>query len=152
MPDGVNGPIFISIGTPAKLETFLELNSCVPRNSILVDDYEHRLYKQLEFSRFDEVNSDQVKDISGKKLLRFFDLGVGNLWNYATRALEMAPVEGNVNWGDLPEGGLRNGGTLVVKGEDVIYQWSDTIPSDVPDIGEVVDVAKNAAAAAADKS
>lgn len=142
--DGVNGPVFISIGTPEKLETFLELNPYMPRDSILVDDYEHRLYKKLGFSRFDEVSMDQANGISLKKLLRFFNLGVGSLWNYTTRFLDMAPVEGGVDWTDLPEGGLRNGGTIVVKGDDVVYQWSDTIPSDVPDIADVIVAARNA--------
>lgn len=144
----MNGPVFISIGTPEKLETFLELNPSVPRSSILIDDYNHGLYKNLGFSRFDEVSIDQASEISGKKLLRFFNLGAGNLWNYATRALEMAPLEGSVNWTDLPEGGLRNGGTLVVKGDNFIYQWSDTIPSGVPDISDVINIAKNAVAKA----
>ena len=137
----MTGPIFISIGTPDKLETFLQLNPHVSPESILVDDYDHKLYKNLGFSRFDEVTMDQVKDIDAKKLFSLINLGVGSLWNYATRALEMAPLEGSVDWTDLPEGGLRNGGTLVVKGDDVIYQWSDTIPSDVPEIADVVKVA-----------
>ena len=147
---GVKGPIFVSIGTPAKLEKFLELNPNVSRDCILVDDYDHTLYKSLGFSRFDEVQLDRASDISISvpKLLRFFHLGVGNLWKYATNFLDMAPVEGSVDWTDLPVGGLRNGGTLVVKGDDVIYQWSDTIPSDVPEIAHVVEIAKSAAAAA----
>mmetsp|Transcript_34150 Transcript_34150/g.72769 ORF Transcript_34150/g.72769 Transcript_34150/m.72769 type:complete len:150 (-) Transcript_34150:344-793(-) len=138
------GPIFVSIGTPEKLATFLELNPHVPRESILVDGYDHRLYKSLGFSRFDKVGINGAKEIDATKLFRFLGLGPGGLWNYATRFLEMAPVEGEVDWSDLPEGGLRNGGTLVVKGDDVVYQWSDTIPSDVPDVAEVVRIARDA--------
>lgn len=110
-----------------------------------MDDYDHVLYKKLGFSRFDEVNSEQRKQIDAMKLLRFLDLGLSNLWNYVTKALEMAPVEGNVDWLDLPEGGLRNGGTVVVKGDDVIYYWSDTIPSDVPNVKDVLEIARDAA-------
>lgn len=110
-----------------------------------MDDYDHALYKKLGFGRFDEVNSERAKRIDATKLLRFLDLGLENLWNYATKALSMAPVEGNVDWLDLPEGGLRNGGTLVVKGNDVIYYWSDTIPSDVPNVKDVLDIARDAA-------
>lgn len=142
---GIKGPIFISIGTPSKLETFLELNPCVSRDSILVDGYNQSLYKQLGFSRFDEVGFDQAGDIDAKKLFTFFNLGIGNLWKYATRFVDMVPTEGNVDWTNLPEGGLRNGGTLVVKGDNIIYQWADTIPSDVPNIVDVVEIAKNAA-------
>ena len=144
------GPIFVSIGTPEKLETFLELTPTVPREDVLVDDYEHRLYKNLGFTRFDEIGANQAGGISPRKLTRFFvDLGAGGLFSYATRFLEMAPTEGDVDWRNLPEGGLRNGGTLVVKGDDIIYQWSDKIPSDVPDIEEVVNIARDAAARAA---
>lgn len=150
----VRGPIFVSIGTPEKLETFLELNPCVPRDSILVDGYDHELYKNLGFGRFDEVNPARAttggEKIDPRKLLGFANLGAGNLWNYATRFSEMVPSEGDdVDWTDLPEGGMRNGGTLVVKGDDVVYQWSDAIPSDVPVVEDVLDIARNAAAAAA---
>mmetsp|Transcript_35163 Transcript_35163/g.84861 ORF Transcript_35163/g.84861 Transcript_35163/m.84861 type:complete len:152 (-) Transcript_35163:167-622(-) len=140
----VTGPIFVSIGTPDKLETFLELNPSVPRESILVDDYDHRLYKQLGFGRFDEANL-KMAGTDARKLFRIFDLGPGGMWSYATRFLEMAPLEGtSVDWSDLPEGGMRNGGTLVVSGEEVIYQWSDTIPSDVPNVADVVEIAMKA--------
>jgi len=141
--DGVEGPIFVSIGTAEKLRTFLDLNPRVSKDQILVDDYNHKLYKELGFSRFDQVDLKDIRKLDAKKLFRFFQLGFGNMWNYATKALEMAPVEGGVNWLDLPEGGLRNGGTLVVKGNDVIFQWSDTIPSDVPNVLDVLEIAKN---------
>lgn len=124
----------------------MELNPYVPRDMILVDDFDHALYKALGFSRFDEATLEQLKEIDTTKLLSLQTLGIGSLWNYATKALQMAPVEeGGVNWLDLPEGGLRNGGTLVVKGNDVIYQWSDTIPSDVPKVEDVVRIARDAA-------
>ena len=143
IPQDVVGPIFISIGSPEKLETFLQLNPTVPRNNILVDDYDHKLYKQLGFSRFDELKNDQAGDIKFKKLIP--NLGIASLFSYATRFIDMVPTEGDLNWRQLPEGGLRNGGTLVVKKDDVIYQWSDKVPSDVPDITDVVNVAKDAA-------
>lgn len=141
--DGIVGPIFISIGSPAKLEKFLELNPTVPRDDILVDDYDHKLYKKLGFSRFDELNKDEASEINFKKLIP--NLGIVSLFSYATRFIDMVPTEGDLNWKELPEGGLRNGGTLVVKGDNVIYQWSDKVPSDVPNIADVVDVAKDAA-------
>jgi len=144
--NNISGPIFISIGTAEKLQTFLELNPSVPKEAILVDDYSHKLYKDLGFSRFDQISSDKINDLEIGKLFQLFQLGVGNLFNYATQALTMAPTEGNVNWLDLPEGGLRNGGTLVVNGEDVIYQWCDAIPSDVPKVEDVVKIALDAAA------
>ena len=145
IPTNIKGPLFISIGTPAKLNTFLELNPHVPRDSIFVDDYNHELYKQLGFSRFDELNKDDTNKINRTKLTSFFDLGIPSLFNYATRFWDMVPTEGSVDWNNLPEGGLRNGGTLIVKGGEVIYQHQDLIPSDVPNVADVVDIAKKAA-------
>jgi len=110
-----------------------------------VDDYNHELYKQLGFSRFDELNKDDTNKINAKKLISFFSLGIPSLFNYATRFGDMVPIEGSVDWNNLPESGLRNGGTVVVKGDDIIYQHSDLIPSDVPNVADVVEIAKTAA-------
>jgi len=141
----VEWPIFVSIGTSEKLETFLEMNSCVPRDGILVDDYDHTLYKKLEFSRFDEAELVWSDTLKASKLLQFTNIGVANLLNYTTKALTMAPVKGRVDWRSLPEGGLRNGGTLIVNGEDIVYQWSDKIPSDVPNVNDILNMARKVA-------
>jgi len=141
----VEWPIFVSIGTSEKLETFLEMNSCVPRDGILVDDYDHTLYKKLEFSRFDEAELVWSDTLKASKLLQFTNIGVANLLNYTTNALRMAPVKGRVDWRSLPEGGLRNGGTLIVNGEDIVYQWSDKIPSDVPNVNDILNMARKVA-------
>jgi len=141
----VEWPIFVSIGTSEKLETFLEMNSCVPRDGILVDDYDHTLYKKLEFSRFDEAELVWSDTLKASKLLQFTNIGVANLLNYTTNALTMAPVKGRVDWRSLPEGGLRNGGTLIVNGEDIVYQWSDKIPSDVPNVNDILNMARKVA-------
>ena len=143
--DYVEWPIFVSIGTSEKLETFLEMNSCVPRDGILVDDYDHTLYKKLEFSRFDEAELVWSDTLKASKLLQFTNIGVANLLNYTTNALTMAPVKGRVDWRSLPEGGLRNGGTLIVNGEDIVYQWSDKIPSDVPNVNDILNMARKVA-------
>eukprot|EP00747_Dinoflagellata_sp_TGD_P190118 gnl/TRDRNA2_/TRDRNA2_51309_c0_seq1.p2 gnl/TRDRNA2_/TRDRNA2_51309_c0~~gnl/TRDRNA2_/TRDRNA2_51309_c0_seq1.p2 ORF type:complete len:129 (-),score=31.01 gnl/TRDRNA2_/TRDRNA2_51309_c0_seq1:274-660(-) len=63
---------------------------------------------------------------------------------------KMAPFEKNTRLGMknftlLPDGGLRLGGTFVVKGNDVIYQWNDLMPGDHPNIEEVLSIAKEAA-------
>ena len=121
------------------------MNSCVPRDGILVDDYDHTLYKKLEFSRFDEAELVWSDTLKASKLLQFTNIGVANLLNYTTNALTMAPVKGRVDWRSLPEGGLRNGGTLIVNGEDIVYQWSDKIPSDVPNVNDILNMARKVA-------
>jgi len=46
---------------------------------------------------------------------------------------------------------LRTGGTFVVQGDDVVYQWTDTIPGNHPVIEDVVTIAKDAAKTPAGK-
>jgi hypothetical protein len=49
-----------------------------------------------------------------------------------------------MKFGEVPEGVLRLGGTFVVKGDKVLYQWNDRLPGDHPDIQEVLEIAKSA--------
>lgn len=136
----VRGPIFVSIGSVDKLKLFLEKNPKIPADQILVDDYEHKSYKEtMGFERFDEIKSiNQLRGLDPSKLVipLFGTLGVSKLLNYVQNVPALAPLEGDLNWSDLPEGGLRNGGTIVLGGgEDprVLYRWNDKIPGDVPD-------------------
>ena len=75
------------------------------------------------------------------------NLGVSKLLEYVASVPALAPVEGDLNWRDLPEGGLRNGGTIVLGGggggggADVIYRWDDKIPGDVPKPSDVYEKA-----------
>jgi len=143
----------VSIGTPEKLSRFLEMNPHVPRDSILVDDYDHSVYRDtLGFTRFDDFGREKWADLTPssavrlvRNLLRFTTtLGPEGVWSYATEGLSLAPTEGRIDWRSLPEGGLRNGGTLVVTGDDVVYRWDDRIPGDVPDVADVLEKAKAA--------
>lgn len=59
--------------------------------------------------------------------------------------MEMAPVKINVNSLELPKGDLCNGGTLIVKEDNVIYHGSNKIHSDVPKVKDVRDIARDAA-------
>lgn len=47
--------------------------------------------------------------------------------------------------GEIPEGVLWTGGTFVVQGDEVIYQWTDTLPGNHPVIEDVIKQAKDAA-------
>jgi len=44
---GVGKPIFISIGDPEKLSTFLGANDWMPRDQMFVDDYSFNACKSL---------------------------------------------------------------------------------------------------------
>ena len=148
----VRGPVFISIGSVDQLGVFLERNPAVPRESILVEDYDHSSYRDtMGFNRFDEITSiNQLRGLDISKLVvpLVRTLGATKLVDYVRRVPFLAPVEGDLDWRDLPEGGLRNGGTIVVgggtvdggRGDDggeILYRWNDKIPGDVPDPRDV---------------
>ena len=140
----VQGPIFISIGNVDQLKLFLDQNPNIPQDKILVDDYDHNSYKKtMGFTRFDEVTSiAQLKELNLSKLILplLKTLGISKLVTYVANVPALAPLEGKLDWTDLPEGGLRNGGTLVLGGgmeQRVIYRWNDKIPGDVPDPKDV---------------
>jgi len=134
----VHGPIFVSIGSVDQLKLFLKQNPKIPRDKILVDDYDHKSYKEtMGFNRFDEIKSiNQLKGLELSKLIvpLLRTLGISKLVEYVTNVPALAPLEGDLNWSDLPEGGLRNGGTIVLGGGDgsVLYRWNDKLPGDVP--------------------
>jgi hypothetical protein len=153
--NNLHGPIFVSIGSVDQLEVFLEQNPKIPRDKILVDDYDHKSYKEtMGFTRFDEIKSiNQLKGMELSKLVipLLRTLGISKLVEYAKNVLFLAPVEGDVNWRELPEGGLRNGGTIVVGGDNersILYRWNDKIPSDVPNPSDVYGKAALASASA----
>ena len=50
-----------------------------------------------------------------------------------------------MKFGEVPEGVLRTGGTFVIQGQNVLYQWTDTVPGNHPVIEEVVQISKDAA-------
>jgi len=144
----------VSIGRPEQLRTFLQENPRIPEDRILVDDHLHRSYKEtMGFSRFDETLDLTVLFRSWTKLAipLVTVLGIPKLWSYLTKVPELAPVAPGkqLDWTELPEGGLRNGGTLVIAnsddkdtnngnaGDHILYRWNDQIPGDVPDPSEV---------------
>ncbi len=69
--------------------------------------------------------------------------GFGGWWKYLSDTVDLAPIEKGVKVSGVPEGVLQLGGTFVVKGDDVVYQWSDTVPGDTPDFTEVLKILQN---------
>ena len=54
-----------------------------------------------------------------------------------------------MKFGEVPEGVLWTGGTFVVQGNQVLYQWTDTVPGNHPDIASVLNEASASKKAAA---
>jgi hypothetical protein len=140
------GPLFISIGDDEKLNIFLDKNPYIPRDQAFVDDYEFGAYKRAGFGRFDETDKDVAKAAMKNMVAPELERGVRGWWNYLTTAAKVSPIPKDMKFGDIPEGVLRLGGTFVVKGDKILYRWSDGVPGDHPDIEEVLTIAKEAAA------
>lgn len=135
----ITGPIFVSIGDAEKLNTFLDLNNYIPRNAAFVDDYTFGAYKQVGFGRFDEQDPEVAKQVK----MTAPDLGgLGGAWKYMSNVAKVSPIPPDMKFGEVPEGVLRLGGTFVVKKDEVVYQWSDRLPGDHPDLSEVLEIAK----------
>lgn len=144
---GIAGPLFISIGDKEKLGKFLELNPKIPREKMFGDDFSFDAYSQAGFGIFDIVNMSEAEKEEVKNVkLEAPDLGLKGWWNYMTNVMSLSPIEKGKELDGIPEGVLRLGGTFVVSGDTVVYQWSDKVPGDHPNLDTVLEVAKTAAA------
>ena len=139
----------MSIGDTDKLNTFLEANPFIPKEQMFVDDYSFDAYKSAGFTRFDEVDkqSDAVKNFK----MTAPELGFKEWLKYFGIVNKVSPIPKDLKFGDFPEGVLWTGGTFVVQGDDVIYQWTDTIPGNHPVIFDVINIAETAAKKANEK-
>merc|ERR1712070_344920 len=82
----------------------------------------------------------------GQKNMKAPALGFKGWLNYAATAAKVAPIPKDMKFGEIPEGVLRLGGTFVIKGNEIVYRWSDRLPGDHPDIDKVLGIAQEAAA------
>lgn len=136
---GISGPIFVSIGDVDKMKVFLDKNPDIPPEQMFVDDYSFDAYKSVGFKSFTEVDKDVVKDVK----MAAPDLSFKQWMGYFSKVMKVSPIPKDMKFGDVPEGVLRLGGTFVVDGDEVLYQWSDRLPGDHPDLDEVLDIAVN---------
>lgn len=133
-----NGPWLISIGDAEKLDRFLEMNPNIPKSQVFVDDYQFQAYDTAGFTK--KFNDDQN---GNTPRLTAPDLGgIQGWWKYLTNAIALAPIEKDqpTNFGTIPEGVLRMGGTIVVDGDEIVYQWFDNIPGDHPNLEDVMKI------------
>jgi hypothetical protein len=142
---GATGPFFISIGDEAKLAKFLEVNPTVPREKAFVDDVNMGAYDAVGFGKLE----------IGGKLPENFSLkppemgGFGGWWKYLSNVASVSPAPSDsVSSEQVLETVSRLGGTFVVNGDKVVYQWNDAIPGDTPDLTDVLDAVKKASVSA----
>jgi hypothetical protein len=105
----------------------------MPREKMYVDDYNFDAYKSAGFGRFDQVDKEAVKNIK---------LTAPNLGGFGEWMKYFFPKD--LKFGDTPEGVLWTGGTFLIQGNNVLYQWTDTVPGNHPIIDDVVQIAKDA--------
>jgi hypothetical protein len=134
---GAVGPLFVSIGNAEMLNKFLELNPAVPRTQAFVDDYSFGAYKAVGIGSF-EFGQPVKGDV---KLAAPKIDGFGGWWKYLTNAGKLSPIEEGKS--GFPEGVKRLGGTFVVKGDGVVYQWNDKVPGDQPNLEDVMKVVQD---------
>lgn len=143
----VAGPLFVSIGDKEKLSIFLGKNPRVPRHQVFVEDISLGAYKGVGFGRVDKQDPELLKASLGNLRPPELEGGIAGWWKYVTTVAEVAPIpKEGLNLLDLPEATLQLGGTFVVQGGNLLYQWSDRVPGDHPDIGEVWKIAQDSAA------
>ena len=129
---GVKGPLFVSIGDQKKLATFLELNPEVPRGVVLVDDYDFKAYNAVGFGKFTDLSEQDKKDIKIRKP----EISLKTWWKYLSNVIRLSPIDKDKP--GIPEGVLRLGGTFVIQGDAIVYQWNDKIPGDHPEPEDVL--------------
>lgn len=127
----------MSIGDQEKLQTFLEENPAIDPNSMFVDGYDFAAYESVGFGKFTDVDPETAKEVK----MAAPDLSFGQWMGYARAVGKTSPIPKNMKFGEIPEGVLRLGGTFVVKGDEILYQWSDRLPGDHPEITEVLSLA-----------
>lgn len=138
--NNIVGPIFVSIGDEKKLRTFLEKNPTIPSESMFVDKSEtFETYNNVGFTtKFTDTSPDDAKQVS----LRPPNLSFQEWFTYLTTVGKVSPIPTKIELGGgVPEGVLRLGGTFVIKGNAIVYQWNDRLPGDHPNIDDVVSIA-----------
>lgn len=129
----------MSIGDSDKLNVFLDENPKVQRKDFFVDGYDLNVYSAVGFNKkFTESGPEQVTKVAPP------DLSPRQWMSYLGSASKVQPIPKGQSL-QFPEGVLRLGGTLIVNGNDVVYQWNDLIPGDHPSIDYVLAVAKEVA-------
>jgi hypothetical protein len=130
--------LFISIGDAKKLQTFLELNPNIPPSIVFVDDYDFAAYQAAGFGSLDNVDKDALKSVK----IKAPNLGGGlkQWFQYFANVMALSPVEKGKEMAGIPAGVKRLGGTVVVRGDDIVYKWSDRIPGDTPNVDNVLAV------------
>ena len=115
------------------MKLFLENNPKIPKDLMLVDDYNFNAFNSVGFGKIGENAELAVK---GTKNLKAPNLTFGRFFSYLKNVSKLAPIPKDVK--GIPEGVLRLGGTFGVNGDDVVYLYEDGVPGDHPNPADVL--------------
>ena len=139
----INGPIFVSIGDPDRLQDFLDKNPSVNPDQMFVDGYDFAAFKEAGFGRFDQKPEELTTGVEPKPI----ELGgAKGWWTFLSSFMQLAPVTEDMQFPEMlsPEGLLWVGGTFVIRNDNVVYRWNDRISGDHPEASDILEIAKQA--------
>ncbi len=123
------GPIFISIGDAEMISYFLEKNPKVPRNMMLVDDYNFTAYNSMGYGKLLE---DKQKSLLGSASMKLPRFGFSKWKDYLSLVTKLTPIPKGSKSLSVPQGVLRLGGTVGLNGNRIVYSYEDGVPGDHP--------------------
>ena len=127
---GAAGPFFISVGDCEKLRTFLRLNRYISSKKSFVDDGSLQAYESVGLGCM-ELGKAIDSTVAAPNLG-----GLRGWWKYMRNVEELTPIEpGSRKF----SGGVKQlGGTFIIDGDEVLYEWYDKFPGDTPALEEVL--------------
>ena len=111
-----------SIGEGDQLKLFLEKNTYIPPELMLVDDYKFAAYNSAGLGKIGEKAALAVK---GTRNMKPPKLKLKTWWSYLRNVGKLAPIPKNAKITSIPEGVTRLGATFGVVGNKVIFTYED---------------------------
>lgn len=131
---GYKGPFFVSIGKDVEgLQTFLDKNPNIPRESIFLDEDNFGGYKKMGLGKMSFTDANKVREAAKsikKPEVNFFD--------YLSIAGKVTPIPKDLKFGQIPEGVTYLGATFVVSSDKFVYVYEDGLPGDHPEPASVL--------------
>jgi hypothetical protein len=119
---GIEGPVFVSVGTPEKLSIFLDNNPDVPRDRVFVDSSE-------EFDAYRAAGFGNIGDEKPRVGVVKPNLNTKQWLSYFSNVGKVAPKF---------EGVKRLGGSFVVRNGKAIFEHSDSVPGDEAPVEDLI--------------
>jgi len=134
---GVAGPLFVSVGQPEQLRSFLGLNPELNGAPALIDDSEDfAAYRAAGFTNLlGDKQLDKPPDFKPPRTM-----SPGKWWSYLRNVAQLAPKPkgGSFKLGEVPTGVRVLGGTYALNGGAIVFSHEDEVPGATPEIEAVL--------------